>query len=72
MKHLEFVAGFTLDVNEVFLSIAQLAHELPQKKNGDNTFVLSPSSLVPRAGQVSNYWVKDFDQIRQSTLILFR
>ena len=40
----------TTRINEVFLSIAQLAHELPQNKNGDNTFVLSPSVLVPRTG----------------------
>lgn len=40
----------TTRINEVFLGIARQAHELTQKKNGDNTFVLSPSSLVPRTG----------------------
>ena len=37
-------------VNEVFLDIAQQAGNLPENKNGDNTFVLSPSLLVPRTG----------------------
>jgi site-specific DNA recombinase len=40
----------TSRVNEVFLDIAQQAGNLPQNKNGDNTFVLSPSVLVPRTG----------------------
>lgn len=40
----------TLRLNEVFLDIAQQAGQLPENKNGDNTFVLSPSLLVPRTG----------------------
>jgi len=39
--------GRTSRVNEVFLDIAQQAGNLPENKNGDNTFVLSSSLLVP-------------------------
>jgi hypothetical protein len=36
---------------------------LTPDKNGDNTFVLSPSVLVQRTGQVSNRWIYDFNMI---------
>lgn len=37
-------------INEVFLQIAEQAHELTKNKNGNNTFVSLPSSFVPRTG----------------------
>ena len=43
-----------------FLGITQQAHELTQKKNGNNTSVLLPSSLVRRTGQMSNFFMRDF------------
>ena len=37
-------------INEVFLQIAEQAHELTKNKNGNNTFVSLPSFFVPRTG----------------------
>jgi hypothetical protein len=50
-------------INEVFLQIAEQAQELTQNKNGNNTFVLLPSSFVRGRRRKSNYYMQDFNLI---------